>query len=309
MMAKPTGNYRILSLDGGGVRGLLTALVLQRLEGRFPGMLARVDLYAGTSTGGILALALAAGIPPEQLISLYAGHAAFVFSDSRLDDLRDLGRLIGAEYAPGGLLKLLAGIFGSRRLGDLPTQVLVPAFDLDSPGRRGQPRGWKPKFFHNFPGPGSDAKERIVDVAMRTCAAPTLFPTYQGYIDGGVVANNPSMAALALALGRNGGGRKLDQIRLLSLGTGLNPAYIRGERLDWGLAQWARPLVALMMEGMMGIADYQCERLLGRRYHRLQPILPEPIAMDAAGKTDLLFRCGSGVRLQKTFAWLRREFL
>ena len=75
--------------------------------------------------------------------------------------------------------------------------VLIPSFQLDNQAPHAGQRQWKPKFFHNYPGPDSDGAELVVDVAMRTSAAPIYFPTYQSYIDGGVVANDPSMAALA----------------------------------------------------------------------------------------------------------------
>jgi len=300
--------YRIVALDGGGIRGILSSVLLQRLESRMPGVLEKVDLFAGTSTGGIIALGLAAGLKPEAFVTLYANHAAVVFDDSFLDDLRDFGRLIGAKYDLKNLGRILEGVFGKKRLKDLNARVVIPSFDLDNEGEKRRPRMWKPKFFHNFPGPDSDGEELVVDIALRTCAAPTFFPTYQGYIDGGVVANNPSMAALAQAVDRQTGRQELSGIRLLSLGTGLNPAYIKGDRRDWGLAQWARPLLALMLEGMMGVADYQCERLLGGRYFRLQPLLLEPIGIDAVDKVSDLMRYASQVRLAKAIRWLEREF-
>jgi len=308
-VSRQPGRYRILAFDGGGIRGLCAAVWVRRLEDKLPGVLDRVDLFAGTSTGAVIALALAAKLQPGELVDLISAQASAVFDDSWLDDLRDFGRLIGAQYDSKNLQKVLSDVFGANRLGDLDKKVVIPAFQLDNRGREGQPRTWKPKFFHNFPGRDSDSGERIVDVALRSCAAPTYFPSYQGYIDGGVVANNPSMAALAQALDAASGRRRLESIRLLSIGTGLNPAYIRGERLDWGLAQWARPIIALMLEGMMGVADYQCERLLGERYHRLQPPLERSIPLDAADRVDALARFASRVPLTRTTRWARRHFV
>src|SRR3989442_1333308 len=129
-----------------------------------------------------------------------------------------------------------------------------------------------------------DGAELVVDVALRTSAAPTYFPTYQGYIDGAVVANNPAMATLAQALDAGTGKQALQDVRLFSLGTGVNPAYVAGRELDWGYAQWAKPLIALMVDGMMGVADYQCARLLQQRSFRLAPILPERIGLDDVDK-------------------------
>jgi len=301
--------YRILSLDGGGIRGLYTAVLLERLSEEVPGFLDRVHLLGGTSTGGLIALGLASGLIPSELVTLYRDNAGVIFDDSWLDNLKDLGRLCGAEYDYKNLKKVLKALLGAtKKLKQLNKRIVVPTFDLDNEARGGAVRTWKPKFFHNFPGPTSDGNELVVDVAVRTSAAPTYFPSYQGYIDGGVVANNPSMAALAQALDAKTGKQRLADVRLLSLGTGLNPTYIRGQRLDWGYAQWAKPLLTLMIDGMLGVADYQCARLLGGRYHRLDPALPKPVGLNDWRKTNDLIKYAEQVDIAETVGWLKRKF-
>jgi uncharacterized protein len=300
--------YRILSIDGGGIRGLLTAVLLDRLVAAVPGWLDRVDLFAGTSTGGILVLGLAKGLPPSAIVKLYREDGSRVFASDWLRGLLGLGGWREARYDNAGLKGALEELLGSVTLGALPKRVLVPTFQLDNHGAKGLPRTWKPKFFHNFPGLDSDAAERVVDVAVRTSAAPTYFPTYQGYIDGGVMANNPSMAALAQALDAATGKQTLDTVRLLSFGTGLNPTFLAGDRLDWGKLQWARPIVDAMIEGTMGVADYQCARLLGPRYHRLAPVLTEVIPLDAADKVERLVALAQEVDLGATIDWLQKSF-
>jgi patatin-like phospholipase/acyl hydrolase len=109
----------------------------------------------------------------------------------------------------------------------------------------------------------------MVDVALYTSAAPTYFPTYRGYVDGGVVSNNPSMCAVAQALEPTTGKQKLRDIRVLSMGTGYNPKYITAENEDWGFIEWAPHLISLMLEGSMGLADYQCRQLLETHYQRV----------------------------------------
>jgi patatin-like phospholipase/acyl hydrolase len=301
--------YRILSLDGGGVRGVYAAVLLERLAAEAPGFLGRVDLFAGTSIGGVLALGLARGLTPHDLVRLYCYNTRTIFDDSWLHDLRDLGGLTGARYDNAGFKGVLEAALGDATLADLQRRVLVPAFDLDNRGEKGRPRRWEPKFFHNFPGPDSDGAERAVDVALRTSAAPTYFPVYQGYVDGGVVANNRSLAAVAQALDPGTGARELGELRLLSLGTGTNLTYVDREDHDWGVGQWGRLLVPLMIDGTMGVADYQCARLLGDRYQRLAPVLPRPVALDDAGKVEELIGDAWQVDLGPTLAWLRQNFL
>ncbi|MGH9638676.1 MAG: patatin-like phospholipase family protein, partial [Bryobacteraceae bacterium] len=221
--------YRILALDGGGIRGLYTAILLNRLAKEVPGFTNRADLLAGTSTGGILALGLAWGIPVEALIYLYKNRGAGIFARGAWHELRDLGDLVGAKYDNKDLVHLARVAFGNSTLDDLlPRHVLVPTFDLDNQAKPPNPRMWKPKFFHNFAGPDSDGAQKIADVVLRTSAAPTYFPVYQGCVDGGVIANNPSMAAVAQALDAGTGKQQLNDLRVFSVGTGITPAFVEG---------------------------------------------------------------------------------
>lgn len=303
--------YRILAIDGGGVRGIVPAIVLERLaaEPQLAGFLDRVDLLAGTSTGGLLALALAAGLPPTRIRALYAERASAIFDDSWLDDLVDLGQLRGAQYDLDPLRRELTAVFGDATLGDLERRVLITAFDLDNEDLA--QRTWKPKLFHNFPGEGSDRGARVVDVALATSAAPTYFPSSQGYIDGGVYASNPAMCALAQTQDRRYAPTPpLDEVVLLSLGTGTTLQYIQGETHDWGYLQWLRPLVALMLDGTGSVAAYQCEQLLGARHHRFAPVFPAGITvnLDDAGKVGYLAEFATGLDLAATAAWVRERW-
>ncbi len=300
--------FRILSLDGGGIRGIYSMVLLDRIVQQVPQLEGSIHMYAGTSTGGIIALGLADGYTPAEGIELYRRFGAEVFRDDRFDDLLDLGKLIGADYSTRPLKRVLKETYRSETLDDLRDKgsfVLIPTFDLDTV--KDGVRSWKPKFFHNFPGEDSDGAELVVDVALRTSAAPSYFPTYQGYIDGGVVVNNPSMAALAQAMNEN---HAQDEIRILSLGTGRVPQYIRGKNLDWGYAQWAKPLIPIMFEGSMGVASYQCRTILGKRgYYRLDPHLKKPVGLNETKKMDQLVREAESVDIEDTVAWVRTHFL
>lgn len=301
--------YRILALDGGGIRGLYTAVLLQRLAQQVSGFMDRADLLAGTSTGGILALGLARGISISSLIALYQDNGSQIFSRSLWHKVRDLDELIGPKYDNRNLVKILQATFGDATLdGLLPRHVLIPTFDLDNQAVPPAPRMWKPKFFHNFAGPDSDGDQKIADVALRTSAAPTYFPVYQGYIDGGVIANNPSMSAVAQALDAGTGKQQLPDLRLFSVGTGITPAYVAGDRLDWGLAQWAPALPDVMLEGGMGVADYECARLLGTNYFRLAPVLPGPIPLDSVAKIPSLIEYANQVDITDAVTWLEANF-
>lgn len=316
--------YRILSLDGGGIRGLLTVALLERIEQARPGFLEQVDLFAGTSTGSILALGLAYGLTPSDLRRLYEEQGRWIFHDPLLDKIRDLGFVRGARYSNKNLTQALVDRFGSHRLGDLKRKVLVATFDLDNRSvNLEKPRRWKAKFFHNFSGHDTDARERIVDVALRSSAAPTYFPVYQGYVDGFVVANNPAMCAVAQVLGAEVSSESatLQDIVLLSIGTGLNLRYLPQQDADWGLRQWtfqvqpmqrqwyAMPLIYMMWEGSVDLVNYQCRQVLGDQFHRLDAVLPELVDIDAVGKMDVLVDVAAQFDLKDTLQWLDRHIL
>lgn len=280
--------FRILSLDGGGIRGVLTASILERLEADCPGFLAGIDLFAGTSTGGILALGLAAGLSPKQIRLLYERSGEKVFASNpwwvRLG-VEKIDQFAKADYDNAALMEALNRQFKSKKLGDLKKKVIVVSFDLDNEGGATGLRQWKPKIFNNFEG-DNDCKEKVIDVAMRTSAAPTYFPIYQGYTDGGVIANNPSMCALAQAIssGKSGAGKAVEEIRLLSVGTGVNLNFVElkeKDRGNWGLVQWAPSLINLILEGSVDLVNYQCKQILGEeRYRRVNPVVHKPINLD-----------------------------
>ncbi|MFN2304933.1 MAG: patatin-like phospholipase family protein [Anaerolineales bacterium] len=302
--------YRILSLDGGGIRGLITIILLQRLnqETSLAGWLDQVDLVAGTSTGGLLALAIAKGVDLQVLRDLYETKGKDVFDDSWLDDLRDLATIIGAEYNNKKLTRELKAIFGSTTLGELRHNLIVTTFDLDNEATDPQKRSWKPKIFHNLPGNDNDNNFLAYKVGLYTSAAPTYFPAVDGYIDGGVFANNPSMCALAQTQDkRNQNKAPLQDVILLSLGTGTSLMYIKGKNLDWGYAQWVKPLISLMLDGVGGIADYQCTQILEERYHRLAPTFPPnvSISLDDVKRIPEMVTFANQVPINNTADWLR----
>ena len=280
---------------------------------RQPDWLERVDLFAGTSTGGILSLGLASGLKPRELRQLYMDRGHEIFADSLWDNVKDLGRLAGAEYSLGNLKRILQEVFGDRTLGDLQQRVVVPVFDLDNEAQEARSRSWKPKIFHNFPGPDVDADMPLWKVAFYTSLAPTYFPPSDGYIDGGVFANSPGMIALGQTQDQRSSepNPQLEDIRLMSLGTGRSLSFIDKPNPDWGEWKWVRPLLQLMFQADMDVADYQCRQFLGDRYHRLNLNFPPgtKIPMDDVDNVPQMEASAQSTDIEAAINWMEEYWI
>lgn len=307
--------YHVLSLDGGGIRGIITAVLLDRLNTHpeTSDFLEGVDLLAGTSTGGIIALAIAKGASPAELVELYKNLGPAVFTDSLWDNIKDLGSVLGAQYDTEPLERELKAFLGeTTTLGQLTKSVLVTSFDLDNLRPEPTRRAWKPKLFHNI-GQENDGEALAYKVGLYTSAAPTYFPTVDGYIDGGVYANNPSMCALAQTQDERvyKNCPNLSDVVMLSLGTGTSLTYQEGMNLDWGMGQWVRPLISILMDGVSGIADFQSRKLLQENYHRLAPVFPPGVKIDMDGVEHiaLMIDYANHVDISETVKWLKQSWL
>lgn len=308
--------YRVLSIDGGGIRGIVTTVMMQRLA-KIPaleGFLDKVDLIAGTSTGGLLALGIAHGKSLDDIRDLYVHDGPDIFDDSWIDDLLDLGKLRGADYKTEPMERVFKKVLGENTtLGQLKKHVLITAFDLDNEHPNKRKRTWKPKLFHNFRGQKNDRGKLAYKVGLYTAAAPTYFPSVDGYVDGGVYASNPSMCALAQTQDKRyfETPKKIEDVVLLSLGTGTSLFHIKRRTLDWGYVQWIKPLISLMLDGVAGIADYQCEQMLQDRYHRLAPVFPPDVSipMDGVKKIPDMISFAKGLKLNKTINWMKKYWM
>lgn len=302
-MAKTTHNptYRILSIDGGGTRGLLPAVILDCIHkefGKLPSDL--FDMYAGTSTGGIICLGLAAGLKPERLVQLYLNESRNIFHETFLDRLTGLDEHLRANYQHRRFKKILEDIFGSKTLGDVHKnpafgqkgkEVMVCSFDLNPDKESDRNCNYRPVIFHSsFI---RDQKETLLDLALRTSAGPTYFPVYQKkYVDGGIAINNPAMAAVAYAVndskakgddegkylenGYKGLQQDLKNLRVFSLSTGTsNLNRIEESKIgagNWGSIQWIKYLPDLLTESNVQSTIYYVKNILGNeRFFRLDP--------------------------------------
>lgn len=295
-------NYQILTLDGGGVKGVYTTKIIIRIIEHFPDLIKNIKFISGTSAGSIIALAIAFGMEPVDIFEFYKTSLPKVFKDSYWDNIKDLGKLLGADYDYTNLKRLLKNRFGDAKLGDLSKDVLIPTIDLDNGAKIN--RTWKPKFFNNL----QDKDEFLYDVAIRSAAAPTYFPVYQGYVDGGLAANNPSICALASVIDSRRLNQKLENISLLSIGAGYTPKFISGGRLDWGIKQWADSLMDLTIDSTEFISTYQCKQFLQDRFLRVNSIIKQNIMLDDVSKCSLLEKYADDFDLEPVIEWLEKNW-
>lgn len=258
---------RVLSIDGGGIRGLIPALMLEELERRAERRVFELfDLIAGTSTGAILACALCAPdpLPAARVAALYEEEGPEIFSRSIFQRIRSADGLLDERYDSAALDGALARFLSDKRLSRTRPDLVVPAYDTAGPG---------PFFFKT-----TDARESPEDdfplsvVARASSAAPTYFEPSavdgRALVDGGVFAANPAMSAFAEVLRFQPGA----EVVLLSLGTGERTRRRTFDEIeDWGLLEWARPLLDVVFDGISDAVDYQLRHALGEgRYWRFQ---------------------------------------
>ena len=269
--------FRILSLDGGGIRGIFTAAVLADLEVNYlagGSVTEYFDLVVGTSTGGIIALGLGAGMTATQLLDLYTTRGREIFPPKGRA-IRKVFQFIGTGYRRKPLDRILQEVLGDLRLRDSRVRLCIPALD----GKYGDVYVFKTPHHPDFK---RDGGELMTRVAAATSAAPTYFkPVEAGYIfaDGGVWANNPIMIGLVEALSsfktkRNG-------IAILSIGCGQSPYEIsKIQRRLGGKLAWSNLIFAAMHFQSMNALG-QAGLLIGRdKILRLDPYSVNAIDLD-----------------------------
>ncbi len=276
---------KILSLDGGGIRGIVPALLLAEIERRTRRPVAKLfDLVAGTSTGAILALGLTIPKDPggplyraDEFAGMYAREGPRIFSRSLWHRVTGCNNLINVKYSSAGIEQVLEEFFGESRLAHAATRVLVTSYEIE--------RNF-PFFFKSFNArTRSDYDFPTRHVARAASAAPTYFepmklPTgstntdHFTLIDGGVYANNPAACALVEARTTH---PEASGFLVVSLGTGSLRHSLRYDAArNWGVAKWAAPLLSVVFDGASSTVDYQMRQLMPdvprepKHYYRFQ---------------------------------------
>lgn len=303
--------YLILSCDGGGMRGYLSSLILQKLNLEYQILGVNngsINLYAGTSTGGLIALGLAAGNTVDSVVDLYKTSGGDIFNPlmvqspcvqalpTILKKYKTITELYQVQYddiADPSVRTVVEGFIPENKaLSSLPNKVMVTTLQLAAELSTGTT--WSPLIIDNVTD-SSGASTYLWDAALSTSAAPIYFPPYKHPVfgwcsDGGLFANNPAPQAVALALQA---GIPLENISLLSIGTGVTNSSMpvdESKRLCYGVTKWTSleattvtprlPLLNSIMDSVASTNDGLCAQLLGDRYLRINPPLKHSVSLD-----------------------------
>jgi len=295
---------RILSIDGGGIRGIIPAIVLNYIEERTGKRIATMfDFIAGTSTGGILALGLtrknsdsSINNEPEytaaELVNFYRQYGQKVFNQNIP---LSFDELLQPKHNPQGKQEVLKDLLGEAKVEEALREIFITSYDIELRAPIFFTNNPKAEETENFDSRKVCSGFKMFEAAMATSAAPTFFPPYQletghrtdeGYyalVDGGIFANNPSSLAMMEAMISYK--RKTDEelhrkdTLVVSLGTGsLTKKYKYREVKNWGQIKWALPLLNVVFDGQSESVAYQLAHLMvtkgdqenNRNYYRFQ---------------------------------------
>jgi patatin-like phospholipase/acyl hydrolase len=270
----------VVAIDGGGIKGLIAAYQLLMLERELGGHLCDyVDLVAGTSTGSILAAAIASGMSMETIVDLYIKEGPYIFGIPREHKIRSMWGLRGSKYDESRLEEILIKYFKDAKLDDLKTDFLATAYNITD---------GKPRFFSKR----QEGDYRLTDVVQASSTAPTYFEPKtikdKDYIDGGVFCANPAMSAFAEI--KDIYDIPAKDIFILSVGNGdRSEGFAKTKK--WFKFRWVKPLIDLMMSADSGVVHYQLVRTYrsinrSDNYWRLNSKLADNVSKDMADASE-----------------------
>lgn len=252
--------FKILSIDGGGIKGLYSSTILEHLEGKFKCATSDYfDLICGTSTGGLIALALALKIPAAEISQFYQNFGKLIFPKKSKINAILRQTFWKGKYSDKPLRDSLAAVFGDKKIGDAQNLLCIPSYSITDA------RPWVFKYDHREGQLDRDNKALCIDVALATAAAPTYFPLsdieyydHKQFIDGGVWANNPTLVGVVEALTYFvGKGKQFNSIEVLSISSLNNTAgKAIGLKRERSFIQWRNDLFDTSLIGQSHFTDY-----------------------------------------------------
>lgn len=280
---------KILSLDGGGIRGLYTLSILSRLETEIS-LFDSFDGFAGTSSGSIFAAALAMGLKAKDLVAIYSDLGPSIFLPN--------SNLKGAKYSLSHLEKAL----GQTLFKDKPTfnslqkKLLIPIYSIEEQ---------KGVLISNLASETLEVSKAVIG----SSSLPIYFPSYETMLDGGLSAPSPALD-VAINLIESG----VDHPNILSIGTGELPLNLPSD-LDWSKEEWMEDkpekrvenvLLALLLQANQQRSDDLCSKLLGKNFHKVNTQFQQFIGVDEVSKAQEIFDEAEKTNLDQTVSWIKQ---
>jgi uncharacterized protein len=290
-----SGRFRILSLDGGGIRGTYSASVLATLE-EMTGqrIVDHFDLITGTSTGGIIALGLGMGLSAGEILHFYVSDGPRIFPSTGVFSRwgKRIRHAFRNKHPAEPLRAALEQVFGDCKLGEARCRLVITSYDAI----RGDVNLFKTAHSPRF---RQDDKRPVVEVALATAAAPTYLPMFKGsdglrLIDGGVWANCPATVGLLEAIAVLG--KRPDEIDILSIGTTSEPFSVPEGKTFGGLTAWAwdRTVLRLLMQAQEKAALAQANLITRHRMLRIDhTVVPGRFTLDNSGAIEEMKALGA----------------
>lgn len=297
---------KILAIDGGGIKGVFPASLLATVEDSIEGQIADYfDLVVGTSTGGIIALALGLGFSSQDILNFYEDLGPKVFKGNKL--ILALKRFLGTKYDKEPLEAALESEFGERKLGESKVRLVIPSLNLETGEVYIYKTAHHPRLEHDY-------QEKVVDIALATASAPTYFPAHRSangvpLIDGGTWANNPVGLGVVEAIGVLEWSSK--SIKVLSLGCTTEPLKPEeGSLLSNGLLHWAYKIVNVFQSAQSSHSIGIAQVLLDRdRVVRINPkVSPGRFKLDSTSNLQSLKGLGFS-EARKNLPKIKQAFL
>ncbi len=285
-------SYKIVSLCGGGIRGLMSAEILKQLWSACPNILTGTDLFAGTSTGSDITSLLVAGLTPPEIISFFQEKEVSFFQNPTGSGSREPRYDI--EAAHGEQIEL----HGLKTLNDFDQSMLLTAFNV----RNSNHLGWTPLLYNNL-SKSTNGDTKIADAVTSSGAMPGMIGSWKGNVDGAFVNHDPTLPAIALAMNE---GIPIEEIVVICIGTGFMPTYLASDTSVWGAEQWqngvpgpdhitpllvggtASPILSLTLNGTSStLMSTLAGMMLPGRYVNINPVLKTFISEIDTNPKDL----------------------
>ena len=312
MINKP---FKILCIDGGGIKGVFSAQVLAEFEEAFNTKTSEhFDLICGTSTGGIIALGVVGGIPMKDVVQFYVDNGPRIFAQrwkvGKLGEWLFILKqaFVKSKYCDKALRNAMEKVFGQKKIGDSQNLLCIPAFNITNSA----PRIFKKDYGHL----NQDDNKTFVEVALATTAAPTYFPVQEinsvQYVDGGLYANNPVLVGLTEAVLKGywikpkdkRGPEDYDGVQILSISSCKVPTgdYVRCKRRSF--VKWISTLFDAYGEGQSKSNDFFINAIKAHLDFEIEikrvendpisSIQAKKVSLDKAGKDSLTILKGIG---------------